>query len=144
MGTDADLQTARAELDGSNWSIVVVKDGAVLARKRGGGIAPLVELVDALGDELRGASVADSVFGKAAALISAGAGVAAVYAGIATPQAVQELASRGIRCAYGSTVEHILNRSRDDLCPFEKLAGEVDDPARLLERVRRFLGMQAP
>jgi hypothetical protein len=135
-----DGEIAKAALMKGN-AVVVAKDGAVVLTRTGRGIRPLYEIVSnpEYGSLLAGAAVADKVVGKAAALLCAAARVKEVYAALLSEPAANVLAAKAIPFACGEKVPLVLNRTRTDICPIEKLAASIDTPAILLEAVAKFL-----
>jgi len=118
---------------------VVVKGGRIILRGDGPGIKPILDAIGVLGDDLIGSAVADRVIGKAAALFLAEAGVRWVFGELLSEHAQDHLERSGIHVEGERVVEHIANRSRDDLCPLERIAVENDDPAVARERIRAFI-----
>lgn len=123
-----DLEIAEKHLVLDGKTLVLAKNGEVIASSSGQGIADLVRFVEALGDELIGASIADKVVGKAVALLVRYAGITAVYAVTMSQSAEATLEGTGIKYSYGKLIPTIMNRTGDDLCPMEKLSLSYDDP----------------
>lgn len=123
-----DLEIAKKHLALDGKTLVLAKNGEVIASSSGQGIADLVRFVEALGDELIGASIADKVVGKAVALLVRYAGITAVYAVTMSQSAEATLEGTGIKYSYGKLIPTIMNRTGDDLCPMEKLSLPYDDP----------------
>lgn len=103
------------------------------------GVADLFELVTAEPDFLRGASVADRVIGRGAALLLVKGGVSEVYARVISAGALAVLRSAGIETEYGELVPNIINRSGTGICPVEQLTADTSDPDEAYERIRKFL-----
>jgi hypothetical protein len=122
-----DLEKARALLeDGSFGSCILYKNGIIHA-SRGKGIAPMLEFLEA-GLNMRGFSAADTVAGKALALLFAYAGVKEVYAAVMSRGAVEIFERFEIRCVYSRLTENINNRAKTDLCPMERAVEHVNEP----------------
>jgi len=98
----------------------------------------LLACVDALGTASGGASMADVVVGKAAALLARAVDVEAIYTPLLSRRALDYLRQQGIRMEYDLLVEGILNRSRNDLCPLEHITVDIDDAERAVEVIRDF------
>lgn len=138
MGTffsESDLETAKKELN--NKSIVIVKNGRILFSSSEHGIKPLMRAIENY--QLVDSSVADVIIGKAAAMLCVHAGVACIYGKIMSSTAADFLESRRISFDYGEIVEKILNKSKNDLCPFEKLVKDIEDENQAREKIRMFL-----
>ncbi len=123
-----DLEIAEKHLVLDGKTLVLAKNGEVIASSSRQGIVDLVRFAEALGDELIGASIADKVVGKAVALLVRYAGITAVYAVTMSQSAEATLEGTGIKYSYGKLIPTIMNRTGDDLCPMEKLSLSYDDP----------------
>ncbi|MGB9676515.1 MAG: DUF1893 domain-containing protein [Candidatus Bathyarchaeales archaeon] len=78
---------------------------------------------------MRGSSVANKVVGKAIALLCAEAKVRAVYAIVLSEKARSVLQKYAIQHELETLVEKILAPNKTEICPFEKLADELTNPA---------------
>jgi len=123
-----DLEIAKKHLASDDKTLVLAKNGEVIASSSRQGIVDLVRFAEALGDELIGASIADKVVGKAVALLVRYAGIIAVYAVTMSQSAEATLEGTGIKYGYGKLIPMIMNKAGDDLCPMEKLSLSYDDP----------------
>ena len=133
--SEADLlKEMRARLD-AGAAVVVARDGVIVAVEEGRGIGPLLKLLD--GMKLQGALVVDRVIGRAAAAICAKGGVRKVCTPLAGKGAAELLEKRGIVLEAEQTVERILNRDKTDSCPMEKAVADMDDPAKMVETLRK-------
>ena len=83
-----DLEFAEKLLTENESSIVVVKNGEVLAQKQGEGIKPSLETIDELGKQMQGSIVADKILGKASAMLYAYVKVSAVFSPRSTKTAL--------------------------------------------------------
>jgi hypothetical protein len=93
-------------------------------------------MIDELGQLTEGASLADSVVGRAAALLCVYSGIASVYGSRMSEGALSILKARGIHQEFGELVPRILNRKMKDVCPFDKAVSGIEDPVTALERLR--------
>jgi len=134
----SDLDLAREILQAGDCRLVIVKKGEVLWQSDDRMLLGLLAGVDVLGTASRGASMADVVVGKAAALLARAVGIEAVYTPLLSRRALDYLRQQDIRLEYDLLVEGILNRSRNDLCPLEHITSDIDDAARALEVIRAF------
>ena len=116
-------------------SVVVARDGVIVAVEEGRGIGPLVKLLD--GMKLQGAIVVDKVIGCAAAAICAQGGAKKVFATLAGKGAAELLETRGVAFAAEKTVDRILNHEQKDSCPMEKAVDGIEDPAKMVEAIRK-------
>ena len=116
--------------------ISILKDGVNLAVSNGGklhyfkdrGIKALLDAVRSGSEILRGAEVADTTVGKAAAMLLIKGGALAVHAGVMSVAAKDALAAHGIKYDYVTLVERILNRAGTGLCPMEHAVLDINDP----------------
>ena len=119
-----DLQTAKNNLPGH--TICLCKDGSCLFSESRG-IAPMMTLIVG-GADLAGYSVADTVVGKAAALLFVKCGIKAVFAKTLSMQGKRILENYGIAYEYEVLAERIINRAGTDICPMEKAVANTDNP----------------
>ncbi len=103
------------------------------------GVADLFNLVADEPDFLRGASVADRVIGRGAALLLVKGGAREVYAQVISSGALEVLRSVGIETSFGKEVPNIINRTGTDICPVEKLTASTSSPDEAYERIKQFL-----
>ena len=103
------------------------------------GVADLFSLVADEPDFLRGASVADRVIGRGAALLLVKGGAREVYAQVISSGALEVLRSVGIETSFDKEVPNIINRTGTDICPVEKLTASTSSPAEAYERIKQFL-----
>lgn len=103
------------------------------------GVADLFNLVADEPDFLRGASVADRVIGRGAALLLVKGGAREVYAQVISSGALEVLRSVGIETSFGKEVPNIINRTGTDICPVEKLTASTLSPDEAYERIKQFL-----
>ncbi len=92
------------------------------------GIMPIMDCLNSEKDFLNGACVADKVIGKAAALLLVYGGVKSVYASVISDIARDYLLSQNIELFYDKSVEYIINRTHDGMCPMEKCCIDIDSP----------------
>ena len=124
--TAEDLRLARAALRANNASIVAASGGAVRGIAHGGGLKPLLQLLDE-GAVAPGCAVADRTVGLAAAKLMTSAGVAAVWSPLGSALAADWLAGAGVVFELERQVPVILGRDGRSECPMERLARTTDD-----------------
>lgn len=118
-----DIETAKTNLAGH--SICLCRDGECLfGDKRG--ISPMMDFI-ADGVELAGYSVADTVVGKAVALLFVKCGIKCVYAKTLSQGGKRALELYGVPCEYDTLTERIINREGTDVCPMEKAVANTFD-----------------
>ena len=115
----------------------VIREGKVIAREEGRGIAPLLSLYKK--GALKDAVVVDKIVGRAAALLLLAGGARACHAVVASEGAVALLHRRGFRFTYEESTPHIINRKGDGICPMEEATAAItnpkDAPAALEKRI---------
>lgn len=123
--------------------VVAVKDGRVLGSNEGNGVLPLLELVDRIGSEMHGASVADRVIGQAAAFILIKARVAAAFGELLSGEAEARLQEHKIFVDGAKRVPMILGRDRTGRCLMEQQVLGVDDPTEAVSRLKQFFAARS-
>lgn len=103
------------------------------------GVADLFRLVTETPDFLRGASVADRVIGRGAALLMIKGGVTDVYARVISGGALSALRDAGVSVSFGSEVPHIINRIGTGVCPVEQLTASTSSPDEAYLLIKSFL-----
>ena len=103
------------------------------------GVADLFSLVTDEPEFLRGASVADKVIGRGAALLLVKGGARRVYAEVVSSGALEVLRRADVEVSFGTEVPNIINRTGTDICPVEKLTGGVESPDEAYELIKEFL-----
>ncbi|MCJ7455768.1 DUF1893 domain-containing protein [Candidatus Bathyarchaeota archaeon] len=131
-----DLTLAKDVLLKNDLSLVVVKNERILFKGKSQGIGDMLEMINALGELTAGSSLADSIVGRAAALLCVYSEIVGVYASTLSEPAASFLKANGIPYEFGTLVPKILNRRKDDICPFDKAVLGIEDPAVALERLK--------
>jgi hypothetical protein len=124
----SDVQTAKELLYQRKLTLVIVKYGKVLFETDSPRISGFMKAIDSMNAELKGASVADRVVGKAVALLFVYSGVREVYAEVLSRKAKALLAQYGIAFEYKELVDTVLNPAKTDMCPLEKVAEGIANP----------------
>ena len=99
------------------------------------GIAPMLGFLED-GLDFSGASAADRIVGKAAAMLFVLAGVTSLYAEVLSERALPVLERYGVAVSWGTLTPAIINRRGDGPCPMEAAVDTVDDPRAALDAVR--------
>ena len=122
-GIQTDLEMAKSNLAGH--TICLCKDGKLIFSEKKG-IAPMMGFI-AQNADFRGYSVADTVVGKAAAMLFIKCGVACVYAKTLSESGKKVLEKYGVPYEYEVLTERIINRAGTDTCPMEKAVLATED-----------------
>ncbi len=100
------------------------------------GIRPMILWLEESPDFLRGASVADKIVGRAAAMIMTYAGVKEVYASVISNSAIEVLKDAGIDVTYSMSAIAISTRRGDGICPMERAVAPIKDPEAAYKALR--------
>lgn len=138
-----DLEQAKQIFQSGTYSFVIVNDGRVLTTGTRDGIGELLQAVEQYGAQLRGASLADKVVGKAVAMVAVYAGLRAVYSPLASRAALEVLQPRGISLQADSLVPLIRNKRNDGPCPMERLTQPLDEPRDAVVALQGFVAQGA-
>ena len=117
-----DLELAKLKLIEEKLSLVIVKRGKVIFETKKQGISGFLQAIEKLDKNLVAASAADKIVGVAAAMLCVYAGVASVFALTISEKGIRVLEDNNIVCVFEKKVSNILNRNKNDMCPFEKRA----------------------
>jgi hypothetical protein len=135
-----DIELARSLLEEEKWNLVMVKGGQVLFSSRERGVAPFFQAVQSMGTSLHNAAAADRIMGLAVAMLCLYARINSVYADIASQGALDMLEGQGVTISNKSIVPYISNYDGTDLCPFEKLAMNSENPTQLFSKLKSMFG----
>jgi hypothetical protein len=135
-----DIELARSLLEEEKWNLVIAKEGQIPFRSREHGIAPFSQAVQSMGKSLHNAAVADHIVGSAIAMLYLHARIISVYAGIATKGAIDMLKRQEVTVSSKRIVAYISNYDGTDMCPFEKLARNSENPAQLFSNLKSMFG----
>ena len=131
-----DLDLAKRVLREEDLSLAVVKNGSVLFRSKSHGVSDLLFMISDIGRLTEGSSLADSIIGRAAALLCVYSKIVAVYGANMSEGALAVFKANDMKCEYGNLVPKILNRKQDDICPFDKAVLGTNDPNTALNKLR--------
>ncbi len=103
------------------------------------GVSPILDKIDEQPSFWNGASVADKVIGKAAAMLLSKYRVKEIHALLVSEKALEYLENKPIIITYDKAVPHIINRDKTDMCPMEKCVLNItdEDDAEKLIRLKR-------
>ena len=124
-----DLEIAKNHLYDKQLTLAIAKNGQVLFQTDSHRISGFIHAIDTLGTQLKGASVADRVAGKALALLCVYAGMSEVYAEVLSKKAQALFRRKQHRLSSGSSWWIMcLDLNKTGVCPFEKAAADISDP----------------
>lgn len=133
------LELAKKTLIDGDYSCVVVKDGKVLHAVHGEGIHPIIELYTKYPLDMKDASVADKIIGRAAAVVYTLAGIKEIYCHVISAHGIDMLEKHGIYHRESRIVERIDNRTNTDMCPMEKASLKSDIPIEAYHHILSFI-----
>jgi hypothetical protein len=131
-----DLETAKKQLTQKQLTLIIVKNNVTLFETQSHRILGFLTAIEELGGNLKDASVADKVVGKAVALLCAYAGIKAVYAQTLSRNARDVFEGSKITVEWKELVDTILDTSKNDVCPFEKEAAKIINPEDAYEKFK--------
>lgn len=131
------LNTAKTLLKTRNFTLVAISSNKEVFTSSDRGVKPLLHLLENEKDFLKGASVADKVIGKAAALLMVLGGIKEVHTNVISEPAAEVFEKHNITFFFDKKVERIINRKGDDLCPMETLCMDVEKPSEAFEKIKR-------
>ena len=131
------LAEAKNLIESRGFACVLLKDGVIVARMKGSGVSPLLEILDTWPEKMKGAWVVDKVVGRAAAVIVVMGGASRVHALMAAEGAGELLAKHNVRFSAEKTVPMILNRDKTGSCPLEAAVKGLSEPKAMLKAIRR-------
>ncbi len=131
------LNTAKTLLKTRNFTLVAISSDDKVFTSSDRGVKPLLHLLENEKDFLKGASVADKVIGKAAALLMVLGGIKEVHTNIISEPAAEVFEKHRIPFFYEEKVKRIINRKGDGLCPMETLCMDVEEPSEAFEKIKK-------
>lgn len=135
------MDRLKAMLMGDCLGVVRSANGDLKTFRRRG-VADLMNLSENNPRFLHGASVADKVIGRGAALLLVRGRVAQVYARVISTGALLVLQRAGVAVVFDNEVPFIVNRRGDGQCPVETLTSDTDDPDEAYQRIKNFINKQ--
>jgi hypothetical protein len=134
-----DLEIARTRLKERSLSLVIVKDGKIIFETKSSGLMGLLQAINLLSKELVESSVADKVIGRAATLLLVYSRVSAVFAVTISEKGIEVLEDNDLPYQFENCVPIILNSKGDDMCPFEKIAIALTNPAEAYLKLKSLI-----
>jgi hypothetical protein len=125
------------KLDKEELNLLIFKKGEIIYSSKKGGMAPLLEAIDQLGlEKLVNSTVVDKIVGKAAALLIAYFKAEEVYTKLLSRGAVKVLEAGGISYAAERVIDYIRDKEDKDICPFERMVLEIEDPHEGYKKIK--------
>lgn len=134
-----DIDIAKDLLTKEHLALVIVKHGEAIFKSNEKGITPLYTAVNEIKESMKGASVADKVIGKAAAMLCSYAGINELYTNLISEKAIDVLNKTEITYQFNNICSFIKNRNNTGMCPVETLASNTECIEDLLYEIHEFL-----
>ncbi len=123
-----DVEIAKNQLYNKNLTLAIVKNGIIIFQTDSHRISGFIGAIEKFGIQLRGASVADRVAGKAIALLCVYAGINQVYAEVLSKKAQIIFEENKIMFSWKEIIDNVLDFDKANVCPFEKVAADISNP----------------
>lgn len=134
-----DIEIAKKYLEEENLTLSVVKNGELIYKSREKGIKPIYILATEMKEIAKGASLADKVIGKGAALLCRYMNIKEVYGELMSETGIHVLEKESIKFYNLKTTPFIENKDRTGLCPIENMANKEENGEALLRMIGKFL-----
>lgn len=138
MNKNNDLNIAIENRDSNGYSLVVVKDEQIIYKDKSFGIFPLYDAYIKQLD-FTGASAADKVVGKGAAIFFDKLNVKQLHTNLISRPALDYLQEKNVVVSYVEITDYIQNRTKDGKCPVETIAQKTSEFPKFLDGVEQFL-----
>lgn len=110
-------------------NLLIIKQGVTLYSSFKSGLAPLLESIERIGQPmLTNSTVVDKIVGKAAALLISYFRAEEVHTLLLSKGGISVLKKYKIKYFSINTVKEIMNKNGTDICPFEKMVIDIEDP----------------
>jgi len=133
-----DIELAKEILLKEDFALVAVKNGEIIFKSNEKGIKPMYELATEMKDIAKGASIADKVIGRGAALLCSYLDINEAYGRLISKAGMEILEKNQISYDFMESCEYIKNRDGTDYCPIEKLSMSTEKASDFLEELRIF------
>lgn len=117
--------------------LIVLQNDVAVFESTSSGIRAALQLHDTQPELLQGAVVVDRIIGRAAAMVFADGGAAAIYGDVMSFGARDDLEDAGIVWNAGELVQRIINRQGTGMCPMEQTVLNIADPQEGLPALRQ-------
>ncbi len=134
-----DMTIIKQILKEENKSLVIMGSSGKIFSSCEKGIKPLFETIRDFPDDMTGASAADKVTGKGAAMLVVHSGIKELYSGRISKPALEFLKQNNVSVEYDELTENILNRTKTDLCPVEKMTLNINDTSEAYTLIENFI-----
>ncbi|MBW2966789.1 DUF1893 domain-containing protein [Candidatus Woesearchaeota archaeon] len=119
-----------------NNSLIVIKDGNIIFKSDKDRLKPIIMCINENKGKMIDSIVIDKIVGLAAAKLFVYARVKEIYALVASKSAFDYLIGKDIKFDTEKIIDEILNDSKTEICPMEKLAQELSEE-ELFEKLNK-------
>lgn len=123
------LEVMKRMIQSGVCTCVAADEQRIVYQASGLGVKPLISPMRDHRAFFQGKYVADTMVGKAAAMLLILSGARYVYGEIMSQSAARVLEANGIPFSYGRMVEYIKDRAGTGMCPLEQCVQGEEDPA---------------
>ncbi len=131
-----DLEMAKTLLIQKQLTLIILKNGEILYETKSRRISGFLNAIEQCGRNLKNATVADKIVGKAIALLSVYSNINAVYAETLSVKARDFLKENRITVVWKELIDNIMDDKKQDICPFEKEAEDIVNPKDAYNRFK--------
>lgn len=132
------MEEVIAKLHEGGYSCVV-SSGSEIRTYTKPGVMDLFEMYINDATFMKGASIADKVVGKGAAALMILGGISRVYADVISQSAIALLENTNVELKYNTIVSRIEDKSKNGICPLEKLCARSDSLDELFLIIKEFV-----
>lgn len=137
-----DLEIAKRVLSEKGFSLVIVKSGKIIYAANDHSVKSFLNAIKKHGNELSESTVADRIVGVAVAMLCKYSKIKKIYGEVMSIKALETLLESGIITQYGMLVPEILDSSRIETCPLERIAISCKDEVECYEKLLLFFSKQ--
>ena len=123
------IETMKQIIQSGAYTCVAADEQRILYQASGLGVKPIISPMRDNRAFFQNKYVADTMVGKAAAMLLILSGAKYVYGEMMSQSAARVLEKHGIPYAYGQMVEYTKNRAGTGMCPLEQCVQGEEDPA---------------
>lgn len=131
-----DLETAKTLLIQKQLTLIIIKNGETLYETKSHRISGFLNAIEQCGRNLKNAAAADTIVGKAVALLTVYSEINAVYAETLSKKGKEFLEENKITVEWKELIDNILDDKKQNICPFEKEAEDITNPKEAYDKFK--------
>lgn len=122
--------------DFEKYSLILIHENRIIFSSEHTGLRPLLQCV--MKNKKKHCILQDRAIGLAAAKLIVYSGtIDSIIARVASRPAVELLKNNNISITAETTVDHILRKDAQGICPMELLAAKIEDPKEFFDKLRK-------